>query len=39
VDAARLILVEGMIGSGKTTAALRIGDCLAGRGENARVFR
>ena len=39
MNAARLILVEGMIGSGKTTTALRIGDCLAGRGENARVFR
>ena len=39
MDAARLILVEGMIGSGKTTTALRIGDYLAGRGENARVFR
>ena len=39
MNAARLILVEGMIGSGKTTTALRIGDCLAGRGENAWVFR
>jgi thymidylate kinase len=39
VDAARLILVEGMIGSGKTTTALRIGDWLAGRAEDARVFR
>ena len=38
MDPARLILVEGMIGSGKTTA-LGIGDCLAGRGEIARVFR
>jgi hypothetical protein len=35
VEAARLILVEGMIGS----TALRIGDCLAGQGENAWVFR
>ena len=39
MDAARLILVEGMIGSGKTTTALRIGDWLAGRGEDVRVFR
>jgi hypothetical protein len=39
VDTARLILVEGMIGSGKTTTALRIRDWLAGRGEDARVFR
>jgi hypothetical protein len=39
VGAARLILVEGMIGSGKTTTAIRVGDWLAGQGENARVFR
>jgi len=31
VDAAQLVLVEGMIGSGKTTTALRIGNCLGGR--------
>jgi hypothetical protein len=39
VGAARLILVEGMIGSGKTTTAMRLGDWLASRGEDARVFR
>jgi hypothetical protein len=39
VGAARLILIEGMIGSGKTTTATRVGDWLARRGENARVFR
>jgi hypothetical protein len=38
VGAARLILIEGMIGSGKTTTATRVGDWLARRGENARVF-
>lgn len=38
MGAARLILIEGMIGSGKTTTAARIGDWLARRGENARVF-
>jgi hypothetical protein len=38
VGAARLILIEGMIGSGKTTTAARIGDWLARQGENARVF-
>jgi hypothetical protein len=38
VGAARLILIEGMIGSGKTTTAMRVGDWLARRGENARVF-
>jgi hypothetical protein len=38
VGAARLILIEGMIGSGKTTTATRLGDWLARRGENARVF-
>jgi hypothetical protein len=38
VGAAQLILVEGMIGSGKTTTAMRVGDWLAGRGEDARVF-
>jgi hypothetical protein len=39
VDAARLILIEGMIGSGKTTTALRVGDWLAGQGHDVRVFR
>ena len=38
VGAARLILIEGMIGSGKTTTAMRVGDWLACRGEQARVF-
>jgi hypothetical protein len=38
VGAAQLILIEGMIGSGKTTTATRVGDWLARRGENARVF-
>jgi hypothetical protein len=38
VGAARLILIEGMIGSGKTTTATRVGDWLARRGENVRVF-
>jgi hypothetical protein len=33
-----LILIEGMIGSGKTTTARRVGDWLERRGENARVF-
>ena len=31
-------MIEGMIGSGKTTTAARIGDWLARQGENARVF-
>ncbi len=39
MDAARLVLVEGMIGSGKSSTAARIGDWLAGRGEDVRVFR
>jgi hypothetical protein len=34
----QLILIEGMIGSGKTTTAMRVGDWLARRGEDARVF-
>lgn len=34
----RLILVEGMIGAGKTTTAARIADWLAGRGEDARAY-
>ncbi len=38
MGAAQLILIEGMIGSGKTTTATRVGDWLARRGENARVF-
>jgi hypothetical protein len=38
VGAAQLILIEGMIGSGKTTTAMRVGDWLARQGENARVF-
>jgi hypothetical protein len=38
VGAAQLILVEGMIGSGKTTTAMTVGDWLTGRGEDARVF-
>ena len=38
MSATRLILIEGMIGSGKTTTATRVGDWLAGRGEDARVF-
>lgn len=38
MGAARLILIEGMIGSGKTTTATRVGDWLARRGENVRVF-
>jgi hypothetical protein len=38
VGAAQLILIEGMIGSGKTTMAMRVGDWLALQGENARVF-
>jgi hypothetical protein len=38
VGAARLILIEGIIGSGKTTMATQVGDWLARRGEKARVF-
>ena len=38
MGATRLILIEGMIGSGKTATAVRVGDWLASRGENARVF-
>jgi hypothetical protein len=34
----RLILVEGMIGSGKTTTAERLADWLSRRGEDVRVF-
>jgi len=38
VAASRLILIEGMIGSGKTTTAERLGDWLSGRGEDVRAF-
>lgn len=38
MGAARLILIEGMIGSGKTTTATRVGDWLARQGEDVRVF-
>ena len=38
MSAAQLILIEGMIGSGKTTTAMRVGELLACQGENARVF-
>jgi thymidylate kinase len=38
VAVSRLILIEGMIGSGKTTTAERLGDWLSGRGENVRAF-
>jgi predicted kinase len=34
----RLILIEGMIGSGKTATAERLGDWLSGRGEDVRAF-
>ena len=36
--ASRLILIEGMIGSGKTTTAGRLGDWLSSRGEDVRTF-
>ena len=36
--ASQLILIEGMIGSGKTTTAERLGDWLSGRGEDVRAF-
>jgi hypothetical protein len=39
VNAARLILIEGMIGSGKTTTAGWLEDWLSRRGEDARAFR
>ena len=39
MGAARLILIEGMIGSGKTSTAERLVDWLARRGEDAQVFR
>jgi hypothetical protein len=38
VGAPRLILVEGMIGSGKTTTAGYLADWLARRGEEVRAF-
>jgi predicted kinase len=38
VGAPRLILVEGMIGSGKTTTAGHLADWLSRRGEDARAF-
>jgi thymidylate kinase len=38
VAASRLILIEGMIGAGKTTTAERLGDWLSGRGEDVRAF-
>lgn len=39
MSAARLILIEGMIGSGKTTTAERVENWLLRRGEDARAFR
>lgn len=39
MSAARLILIEGMIGAGKTTTAGWVEDWLSGRGEDARAFR
>ncbi len=36
--APRLILIEGMIGSGKTTTAERLEDWLSRRGEDVRAF-
>jgi hypothetical protein len=38
MGAARLILIEGMIGSGKTTTAAQLADRLAGRGVDVRMF-
>jgi len=38
VGAARLILIEGMIGAGKTTTARQIQTWLTSRGEDARAF-
>jgi hypothetical protein len=38
VSAARLILIEGMIGSGKTTTAKRVENWLSRRGEDTRAF-
>lgn len=39
MSGARLILVEGMIGAGKTTTAGWVEDWLARQGEDARAFR
>jgi hypothetical protein len=39
VGVARLILIEGMIGAGKTATAGWVEDWLTGRGEDARAFR
>jgi hypothetical protein len=39
VSAARLILIEGMIGAGKTTTAGWLEEWLSGRGEDVRAFR
>jgi thymidylate kinase len=39
VDASRLILIEGMIGAGKTTTAGWLEDWLRRRSEDARAFR
>jgi len=38
VGTTRLILIEGMIGAGKTTTAERVESWLRGRGEDARAF-
>ena len=38
MGAARLILIEGMIGAGKTTTARRVQTWLTSRGEDARAF-
>jgi hypothetical protein len=38
VGAARLILIEGMIGAGKTTTARQVETWLTSRGEDARAF-
>jgi predicted kinase len=34
----RLVLIEGMIGAGKSTTAERLAACLTDRGEDARAF-
>jgi hypothetical protein len=38
VGGARLVLIEGMIGAGKTTTARRVETWLTSRGEDARAF-
>ena len=38
MGAARLVLIEGMIGAGKTTTARRVETWLTSRGEDARAF-